>query len=27
VKLLDDADARKCFHRPGLLAQVWKGEK
>jgi WD40 repeat protein len=27
LKLLDDDATRKRFHRPGLLAQVWKGEK
>jgi WD40 repeat protein len=27
VNLLDDADARKRFHRPGLLAEVWKAEE
>ncbi len=27
LKLLDDDATRRRFHRPGLLAQVWKGEK
>jgi hypothetical protein len=27
LKLVDDDATRRRFHRPGLLAQVWKGEK
>jgi WD40 repeat protein/serine/threonine protein kinase len=27
LKLLDDDATRRRFHRPGLLAQVWKGEQ
>ena len=27
LKLLDDDATRKQFHRPGLLAKIWKGEK
>ncbi|HYT89567.1 MAG TPA: WD40 repeat domain-containing protein [Gemmataceae bacterium] len=27
LKLLDDGATRKRFHRPGLLAQAWKGQE
>jgi len=27
LKLLDDDATRKRFHRHGLLAEVWKGER
>jgi len=27
LDLIDDDATRKKFHRPGLLADIWKGEE